>query len=64
VRLWQRVRVHKSLRLGLLYLLAIPVFALIYNCMPQDFYHSTVQYEPTLNIDADMVLASLRDAVV
>ena len=28
-----------------LYLLAIPVFAVIYSHLPQDFYHSTIQYE-------------------
>lgn len=62
--LWQRVRHSTSLRWGLLYLSAIPVFAIIYTLMPQDFYHSTVKYEPTLNSDADKVLMSLRDAVV
>jgi hypothetical protein len=43
---------------------AIPAFALTYTLMSQDFYHSTVQYEPTLNSDADKVLMSLREAVV
>jgi Ion channel len=58
------VRAHTSLRWGVLYLSAIPAFALIYLLMPQDFYHSTVKYEPALNNDADKVLMSLRDAVV
>jgi Ion channel len=61
---WQQVRHSPSLKWGVLYLLAIPVFAAIYTLIPQDFYHSTVQYEPTLNSDADKVLMSLRDAVV
>jgi hypothetical protein len=64
VRFRRPVREHKSLILGIFYLLAIPVFALIYGSMPQDFYHSTVQYEPTLTTDADKVLTSLRDAAV
>ncbi len=64
MRFRRPVAEHKSLLLGILYLLAIPVFALIDDSMPQDFYHSTVQYEPTLNADADKVLTSLREAAV
>lgn len=37
-----------SLGYGLVYLLVIPIFALIYYNLPGHFYHGTIQYEYTV----------------
>jgi hypothetical protein len=50
---------------GLLYLVMIPSYALIYSSLPSNhFYHSTVQYEPSLKEDAGVILDQVRDVVV
>lgn len=49
---------------ALLYLVMIPGYALIYTLLPSNqFYHSTVQYESSLNKDADVILAQVRDVI-
>ena len=50
---------------ALLYLVMIPIFALIYFFLPSDnFYHSTVQYEPSLKEDERVILDQVRDVIV
>src|SRR5260370_9114869 len=47
------------------YLVSIPVFAFIYWSLPgNQFYHSTVQYEQSLQLDAGDLLEQVRSTVV
>jgi hypothetical protein len=53
-----------SLGYGLVYILLIPVFAIIYYYLPYHFYHSTVQYERSLSGDSEDILRGLRDEMI
>lgn len=53
-----------SLIYALTYLICIPLFALIYNSLPYQFYHATVQYENSLFDDKDSILKIINDAIV
>ena len=48
-----------SIVYGLLYLAMIPLFAGIYSLMPDNFYHSTVQYEASITQDK----AKIKDII-
>lgn len=52
-----------SLGYGLIYILLIPIFAIIYSFLPNHFYHSTVQYEQSLNEDANEILQDLSHEI-
>lgn len=53
-----------SMGYALVYLFAIPIFAMIYWKLPSSFYHSTVQYERVLNSDANAILQELRTEII
>lgn len=53
-----------SLIYAVVYLLVIPIFAGIFWLLPQNFYHSTVQYEASLQIDAERILRRLAKEIV
>jgi Ion channel len=52
-----------SLAYALIYVLLIPAFALVYYVFRNDFYHSTVQYEQSMNDDANQILLSLSKEI-
>jgi Ion channel len=50
---------------GLLYIILIPLYALIYANLPQySFYHSTVKYEQSLNSDATQIIDEFKTNLV
>jgi len=49
---------------ALVYLLLIPTFAFVYWLLPNNFYHSTVQYEAVLNDDADDILQDISASII
>jgi hypothetical protein len=53
-----------SILYAAIYLLSIPVFALVYQWMPFSFYHGTIQHERSLDADADVILRMLRESIV
>jgi hypothetical protein len=48
---------------AVLYLLTIPLFAVLYLQRPHEFYHSTIQFEPHLEQDKASVTEILQGAV-
>lgn len=48
---------------ALLYLLAIPIFASIYNSFSGEFLHTTVEHEPYLQADERSILDAIRNAM-
>lgn len=42
------------------YILVIFIFAVLYTFLPNDFYHSTAQYENSLNSDAEDILEAIQ----
>src|SRR5947209_5426226 len=48
---------------GLLYIVVIPLFALIYYLLPNHFYHSTVRYEPSIESDRIYLVHGLQEAL-
>lgn len=53
-----------SMGYALAYLTLIPTFALAYWMLPQHFFHSTIQYESTLDADAEVILQELRNTII
>jgi len=46
------------------YILLIFVFATIYTTLPNNFYHSTVQYESSLNYDINDILNEIKNNII
>jgi Ion channel. len=46
------------------YILLIFIFAIIYTSMPNNFYHSTVQYENSLKLDENDILECLKNNII
>lgn len=59
-----RLGAFPSFGYALLYLLLIPVFALLYSCNGEGFYHSTAEYEATTIADGDQLLSALQEQIV
>lgn len=57
------VRRHLSLLLAGCYLAGIPLFAFAYYAVRTEFYHATVQYEPSMSDDARALEAILEKAI-
>jgi hypothetical protein len=53
-----------SLAYAIVYLLCIPAFALVYDNLPNHFYHSTIKYEQILNKDEEEILDEIRKTVI
>jgi hypothetical protein len=54
-----------SIGYAFIYLLLIPIFATIYyEFLPEDFYHSTVQYEGSIKADAENILHDVRTEII
>lgn len=53
-----------SMGYALIYLLCIPIFALAYTSMPNNFYHSTVQFEKSLDKDAQVILHKIKNEII
>jgi hypothetical protein len=49
---------------AILYLSMIPAFAIIYYFLPHHFYHSTVQYEQALSVDAKYIQLALTNKLI
>jgi hypothetical protein len=47
-------QVH-SLTYGVIYLILIPTFAFVYFLLPGHFYHSTIQYEASIEYDKSRI---------
>ena len=58
--LWDVLGRIPSLGWGIMYLALIFVFAVIYTCNSDGFYHSTSQYESDLDLDADDISRELE----
>jgi hypothetical protein len=56
-------RRHISLVLAACYLAGIPLFAIAYYAVRTEFYHVTVQYEPSMTEDAHSLEAVLEKAI-
>jgi hypothetical protein len=48
---------------GALYLLLIPTFAEVYTFLPEDFYHTTVQYENTFGKERNEIVTQLQGEI-
>jgi len=47
-----------------MYLFLILVFAIIFYLFPDDFYHSTVQYEPFIQNETEQILHDLKNSLI
>jgi len=48
----------------LLFIILIFIFAFVYTLIPAGFYHSTIQYEQTLNAKASKISQQLKDNLI
>lgn len=46
-----------------IYILLIFIFAGIYSALPNNFYHSTVQYESSLKLDENEIINDIRNTI-
>jgi hypothetical protein len=53
-----------SLGYAIIYFTLIPIFALIYYKLPNEFYHSTIRYEQPLHYDANIILKELQNEYI
>jgi hypothetical protein len=53
-----------SAAFGLGYLIAIPLFSLVYTWMPLDFHDSTARYEPLILAQTDSLAEKLKDVFI
>lgn len=49
---------------AIMYILCIFIFAIIYTLLPNNFYHATVQYENSLNYNADDILKAIQNNII
>jgi len=49
---------------GIIYLAAMVGFALVYSMLPNQFFHSSVRYETSVDKEATDLLAGIRKALI
>jgi hypothetical protein len=53
-----------TVKFGILYLLLIPIFAIIYFFIPEHFYFPTAKYEPSLRKEMQNIMKSMTNDMV
>lgn len=62
--IWKWIAGHPPGRYFLFYFLLIPLFAGIYSCRPNDYYHSSVQHEDVFGSSQQSLEERLHSAIV